>query len=1538
MKKIFKKILIVLLIPVAIFFIMAVLLYIPPVQNWIVRQVTSTASEKTGLDISVDNVRLAFPLDLSVNGVCVLQPSDSISGKKDTIVNVRNIIVDIRLLPLFRSQVEIDRLSLSDVNLNTVGLVESARVRGNFGSLELISHGVNLNKETVRLNSVSLADANIDVALNDSVPEDTSESSNFWKICLDKLNISRTSVTVHMPGDTLQLSAYMGNVNVGKGRFDLHEGKYTVGRFRLDNGKITYDNNYEKPVSGLDYNHIALSGLNMSVDSVVYHNTSLSLRMNECAFYEKSGIRMEEISGSVSLDSARINMPDFRLRTSESSVRARADVAFNAFSDKSTGKLNVLLNASLGKQDLSRFMASMPSGFMRRWPNYPLSVKASVTGNMRRASLDGIVIKLPSAFDISCNGRLVDLNDVKKLGADLHLKAKTYNMDFIASLVGSPALRIPKGISVDGKLIARGTKYDVDVTAAEGGGKLNLSAFMNTDGMSYKAKAEAERLDISHFMPSLEFKPFSGSIVMSGKGTDFRSSHTRLNVNAIVSDFVYSVYNLSGITFNAVLDKGKARATLDSHNQLLDGSVALNAAMSHRSMRANLSCDIKNIDFYRLRVFDVPAEMSLKADMDFASNFKKNHSVSGSIRDIALTDSSRVYTPEDVLIDAFTRADSTSAVVRSGDFDMMARASGGYEKIMRSGQKLMAEVARQLKERYIDQARLRENFPHMRFHFCAGRDNFFSRSLKRFGFDMKHAQIDMRSSMSDGINGNIAIDSLVVSGVRLDTIRLVVNSDTLRTDFNGQVRNGPGNPQYVFNTLFRGAFYERGIYLGVRMYDDKERVGVSLGVDAAMADNGIRVRFGSRGTPILGFKPFEINKDNYLFFGDDRRISANLRLRADDGMGIRVFTNDSTEALQDITVGLVKFNLDEVLSVIPYVPKMSGILNGDFHLVSTADEKNISSSVSIENFVYEGNRIGNLSSDFAYMPKEDGSHYVDGFLSCNDEEIATLKGSYNSADDGYLNADLTLSRTPLRIINGFMPDHTFGLRGYAGGDLSIKGALSSPVVNGEVRFDSAYVVSIPYGVRLRFDETPVPITNSNLVFDDYKMYARNNSPLTLTGYFDFADMDNMYLDLGVRATNYQLVNAKENRRSEVYGKAYVNFYAMMRGSLESMQIRGKLDVLGSTDMTYILRDSPLTTDNQLDGLVKFVNLNDSTEDIVTRPPLTGIDMDLTMSIDEGAHIMCALNESHSNYVDLIGGGDLRMQYNAVDNLRLTGRYTLSNGEMKYSLPVIPLKTFVIQDGSYIEFMGDPMNPKLNITATEQTKTNVSTDGDAGRSVLFNCGVVITKTLNDMGLKFIIDAPEDMTIHNQLQTMSEENRGKLAVTMLTTGMYLADGNTSSFSMNSALSAFLNSQINSISGNALRTLDLSFGMDNTTLSSGQVQTDYSFKFSKRFWNNRLNIVIGGKVSTGAEVENQNNTFFDNVTFEYRLSQNSNKYLKLFYERDSYDWLEGYVGKYGGGFMWRRKLQRLTDIFRFKSKDNSDKNMPKDSVTVSKDENNR
>jgi hypothetical protein len=566
--------------------------------------------------------------------------------------------------------------------------------------------------------------------------------------------------------------------------------------------------------------------------------------------------------------------------------------------------------------------------------------------------------------------------------------------------------------------------------------------------------------------------------------------------------------------------------------------------------------------------------------------------------------------------------------------------------------------------------------------------------------------------------------------------------------------------------------------------------------------------------------------------------------------------------------------------------------------------------------MYEGTRLGNLSSELVYLEKGDDAHAIEARILKDDEEVGLLSGTYYNKDDGALDATFTMQQFPLNIIDGFIPGQLIGLEGKAEGELAVKGPVSKPQVDGEVYLDSSYLVSEPYGIRMRFDNDPVRIVGSHLLLENFSLYAYNDNPLTMSGDVDFSDLDKMSMNVRMRARDFMLINAKRNPRSEAFGKAYVNFFGSMRGLLDDLKMRGRLEVLGSTDLAYILRDSPLTTDNQLDELVKFTDFSDTTETVVIRPQLSGLNMDMTIDVSQGAHVIAYLNTDQSNYVDLMGGGTLRMRYSPAENLRLTGRYTLNNGEMKYSLPVIPLKTFAIQNGSYIEFTGDVMNPTLNITATERVKAPVANGEGTGRSVVFDCGVVITKTLNDMGLEFTLDAPEDMEIHGNLLSMGSEQRGKLAVTMLTTGMYLDDSNTSSFTMNSALSAFLNSEINSITGNALRTLDLSIGMDNTTDATGAMHTDYSFKFSKRLWNNRLRVIIGGKVSSGNEVAERNNSFLDNVSLEYRLDNTANKYISLFYQNNKYDWLDGYTQMFGGGFIWRRTLNSFWEIFSLKN----------------------
>jgi hypothetical protein len=505
-----------------------------------------------------------------------------------------------------------------------------------------------------------------------------------------------------------------------------------------------------------------------------------------------------------------------------------------------------------------------------------------------------------------------------------------------------------------------------------------------------------------------------------------------------------------------------------------------------------------------------------------------------------------------------------------------------------------------------------------------------------------------------------------------------------------------------------------------------------------------------------------------------------------------------------------------------------------------------------------------------------------------------------------------MTHTPLSIINGFIPDKIIGLEGYGDGAVDIHGSLVHPDVNGEVYVDSAYLISVPYSIKMRFDNDPIRIVGSHLLLENLGLYAYNQEPFNLMGDIDFTNTSHINVDLRMRAQNLLLINSKQTPDAIAWGKAYINFMARIQGPLEQMKMRGRVDLLGSTDMSYLLLDSPLSADNRLDELVKFTDFSDSTQTVIVRPTPTGFEADLTVNISQGARIVCYLNANQSNYVDLMGGGDLRMKYN-TEGIDLKGRYTLTSGEMKYSLPVIPLKTFFVKEGSYVEFTGDPYNPKLNITATEQVKATVSGDDGPSRSVLFNCGVAISKTLKDMGVVFTIEAPEDNIINGQLTTMSVEERSKLAVAMLTTGMYLADGNTGSFSMNSALSSFLQSEINSIAGNALKTLDLSVGVDNSTDATGNMHTDYSFKFSKRFFDNRLKVQIGGKVSSGSSnIPGQKQSFFDNVQMEYRLNQDATKYVKLFYTQNVYDWLDGYTSEYGGGFIWRRKLDNFWDIF--------------------------
>ena len=1519
MKKLFWWILIILLSPVLLFVVLTVLLYLPPVQNWAVDKVTAIASEKTGMDISVGHVDLSFPLDLSIDNFRVLQ-------KPDTLADVERMVVDMQLLPLLDSKVVINELEVSNTRLNTLDMVAAAKVKGHFSRLFMASKGIDLDQGIVELNGSRLEDAFFDIQMADSVPEDTTTSEPMlWKIYVDSVTIDRSDIVFHMPGDTMSVATHIGNLTAREALIDLGDQTYTVASADWVNGAVKYDQNFQPRIEGLDFNHIDLSDIHIGIDSIYFHDPTLRMYMRQVALKEKSGFSVTNLSGPIAMEDGAIKLPKFRLSTPYSDVDVELDMPLSLMEPVDPGKMRLKMNATLGKQDIMPFLSDMSAAMRQRWPEYPLTVSGLLKGNMQHMDFHDLEVSLPTAFHATATGFAANLDTPDKLRADVQFKANTQNLGFVMAMLPRDMqrdYRIPP-LSAQGRVKADGQQYFADITAHEGKGMVKAKGSFHATAMRYDADVQIRNLNVHHFMPRDSIYTVSADITAKGQGTDFFSPRTSLVADAKIHHIGYGKLNIDNVTAHALVGDGKAHANLISRNLLLKGAVNFDALLSTTRFDGTLSTDFQELDLYEMGVTPDPLTIGMCGHFDINSDLKLTHQVTGVVNDLTISDSSHIYRPSDIDLLLKTTPDTTYLRTQSGDFIVKLDASGNYEQLLNQFTILGDSAMAQLDRKTIDQPALRKLLPTMRMTLESQRENPVATFLKASAdVDFKDMLFDLSTSVAEGVNGRGYIHSLTVSDIRLDTINFSLIQRKERLSFGGQVRNNKKNPQFVFNALFDGILQERGATLGVRYFDADNKLGARIGAQAEVVDGGINLRL-MPDRPTLGYKEFALNKDNYVFLGSSGKIKAKVDLRADDGMGIRLYSEESDpDALQDLTLSLHKFNLEEITSVIPYAPRMSGMLNGDYHVIQDANGQfSVAGDMGVQNMTYERCPIGNISTELVYLQKENDAHAVEARLMMDDNEIGLLTGTYYNKGEGTMDATLQLEHLPLNIVNGFVPDQLCGLQGYGEGTLTLQGTLSHPEVNGEVLLSNSYMESIPYGVKLRFDDDPVRIQHSNLLFENFTVYAYNNNPLNVQGNVNFSDLERIMVNLRMQASNFQIIGVKEHTKSVAYGKAFVNVFAMMNGPLDNLNMRGRLDVLGTTDMGYILRDTPITTDNQLDDLVKFTDFSDTTQTAVSRPPINGFRMDMTLNVSNGAHIMAYMNADHSNYIDLMGGGNLRMLYSPADNLQLTGRYTLSNGEMKYALPIIPLKTFHIQDGSYIEFTGEPMNPTLNITAIEHTKATVTGGNGVGRSVNFDCGVSITRTLNDMGLEFTLDAPEDMQLHSELQAMGREQRGKLAVTMLTTGMYLADGNTKPFSMNSALSSFLSSEISNLTGNALRTLDLSFGLDNSTDATGQTHTDYSFKFAKRFLNNRLKLAIGGKVTTGNELPGgRNNSFFDNVSLEYRLDDTANKYLNLFFENNSYDWLDGYTQKYGGGFIWRRTLQNFTDIFRFKDDNNT------------------
>ncbi len=1478
-----------------------VLLYVPPVQNLIRREVTAYASKATGMQIQVERIDLRFPLNLLVRGVEVIQ-------QPDTLLSLESLNVRVQAWPLLKGKVEVDEVTLNRVAFNSANLIDGMEIKGVLGRFFLQSHGVDLSNETAVINATELSDTHVQMLMNDTTttPKDTTASAPVnWKVDLHQLKLKNVSFSMQLPADSMRMAAHIGEATIDDAQADLKNQFYGLKQFLLSGTSASYDTGAAKPVEGFDASHIAVRDVSIGLDSLLYKGRDMKAVIREFTMNERSGLSVTSLTGRAFSNDSIISVPGLKLQTPHSEIDLSAHTYWELVNIPTTGRLSANLNAYIGKEDVMLFTGGLPDSFKEAYPFRPLVIRAGTDGNLKEMQISRFTADLPGAFSLEGGGILENLADSITRSGTIGLKMKTQNLNFLTGLSGevpNGTLVIPDSMNLVAQVDIKGPEYKANLHLKEGQGAMNVNAALNTATEVYKADLKIDNLQLHHFLPKDSIYELSLSAAADGRGLDVMSYRSYAKLDLALDRLHYAQYHLSNVHLTGALKGALVTANLTSDNELLKMTTDAEYNLAHSYPDGKVTVDVIRLDLHELGLMPEPMKRPLAFNL--SAEARQN----------------RVFTH-----------------FISGDMKLNLSARSGVNPLISQSTRFVDVLMKQIDEKELNHAELRKALPTAVLSFSAGKENPLAYFLATKNISYHDASMKFGMAPDWGINGKAAVHALKVDTLQLDTVFFTVKQDTTLMKLRAGVINGPKNPQFSFSTTLTGEIRDRDAELLVDYKNGKGETGVLLGVNARPLFEGQGKGNGIAFTlipekPIVAFQQFHFNENhNWIYLHKNMRVYANVDMWDEEGMGFRVHSmQGDTVSLQNIDVEIRRIRLQEITSVLPYFPEVTGLFSLEAHYIQTEKDLQLSAEASIDELTYERQRIGDIALGATWLPGEQGKQYLNAYLNHDQVEVLVADGKLLPTRTGKdsLEVNTTLEHFPLRVANAFIPDQMVTLSGDMDGNLNITGSTEQPLINGELVLDSVAVFSSQYGARFVFDNRPVQIKNNRLLFDKFAIYTTSKNPFTIDGYVDFRDMSRPMANLNMLAQNYTLLDAKRTRESLVYGKVFADFRATVKGPLDGLNMRGNVSLLGNTDVSYVLTDSPLTVQDRLGSLVTFTSFSDTTTVVRQEVPtvsLGGLDMVMMVHIDPSVRVKVDLDASNDNRIELEGGGDLSMKYTPQGDLTLTGRYTLSGGLMKYALPVIAAKEFAIDDGSYVEWTGNPMDPMLNFKATDRIRASVSEGENGGsRMVNFDVSVVVKNRLDNLSFAFDVSAPEDATVQNELTAMGAEERGKQALYIMVMKTYLGTGpigggggGFGKLNMGSALTSVLSSQINSLMGN-LKNASLSVGVeDHDDSETGSKRTDYSFRYSQRLFNNRFQIVIGGKVSQGENATNDAESFIDNISLEYRLDRTGTRYIRLFYDKNYESVLEGEITETGVGIVLRKKLDKLSELFIFKKK---------------------
>lgn len=374
-----------------------------------------------------------------------------------------------------------------------------------------------------------------------------------------------------------------------------------------------------------------------------------------------------------------------------------------------------------------------------------------------------------------------------------------------------------------------------------------------------------------------------------------------------------------------------------------------------------------------------------------------------------------------------------------------------------------------------------------------------------------------------------------------------------------------------------------------------------------------------------------------------------------------------------------------------------------------------------------------------------------------------IRGYYRPRDGSYMGF-MDVKGIDMALLQPFLEGVISDISGTMDADLEFTGTGPHLKVNGSVKVPE---------VRTRVDYTNVyynirggiiDMQDNKLTLKRTKVYDEEGN----SGQFDLSvnlnNLKNIIYSVNAKPDGIMALNTTDLDNDMFYGKVYASGAVDINGDRRATNIfvnattagrsefhlplSGKADAVRSNLVVFKQPDTALADSADYNLRKRRIVERRRRESAQTADAALTIDM--VLNVRPNALVEIVIDPKMGGLLRGRGNGSLTMNINPATNaFAMYGDYRITEGVYVLSLQDIIERTFSIEEGSNIQWTGEPENARLDISAVYKLKTSIypllanQLDGEDGRyrgTVPVECKIFMTDRLSNPKMTFDIALP------------------------------------------------------------------------------------------------------------------------------------------------------------------------------------------------------